>query len=96
MSKIPLSNEPIHMWFSLTYANYFVCQRSILQSMPIKWQREFVRLLEELDEATAELPDYVSDFWVRTKSGNKFVNDKYRDYERGRRVVKLKRLRGEK
>jgi hypothetical protein len=45
------TDGPIHSWFGLTYANYLVLHRALLQSMPLRWQREFVNLLEELDAA---------------------------------------------
>jgi len=41
----------IHGWFGLTYANYLVLPRTVLQSMPIEWQKKFVKLLEEADDA---------------------------------------------
>lgn len=42
--------EPIHLWFSLSYANYLVLPRSVLQSMPQPWQARFCTLLDELQE----------------------------------------------
>ena len=39
--------EPIHSWFSLSYANYLVLHRSLLQEMPAAWQRKMVALLDE-------------------------------------------------
>jgi hypothetical protein len=48
-------SEPIHAWFGLTYANYLVLPRSVLQSMPVEWQRDFVRRLKELDETFGHL-----------------------------------------
>ncbi len=41
------SIEPVHGWFGLTYANYLVLPRTVLQSMPPEWQEKFVKLLEE-------------------------------------------------
>lgn len=50
----------IHEWFSLTYANYLILPRSVLQSMPLEWQDRFVSCLRELDRAFGHLdwPDY--------------------------------------
>lgn len=48
--------EAIHGWFGLTYANYLVLNRSVLQSMPDEWQSRFVGCLRELDEAFGHLP----------------------------------------
>ena len=45
----------IHSWFGLTYSNYLVLPRTLLQSMPARWQYEFVVLLQELDEAFAHV-----------------------------------------
>lgn len=45
----------IHTWFGLTYANYLVLERTILQSMPGEWQRQFVELLHELDYRAKDL-----------------------------------------
>jgi hypothetical protein len=72
--------EPIHSWFGLTYANYLVIQRSVLQSMPLKWQNKFVECLEELDESIEGVGDITNEFWVRARKGNKFIKDKYRAY----------------
>lgn len=47
--------EPIHGHFGLSYANYLVLNRTLLQSMPVEWQRPFVALLRELDEAFAHV-----------------------------------------
>lgn len=77
----------IHDWFGSTYANYFVVQRSVLQSMPEEWQARFVKCLDELEAKTDKLPGYKSEFWVRLKEGNRFIRDPYSDYQRGRRNV---------
>lgn len=44
------TEKTIHGWFGLTYANYLVMPRSVLQSMPDEWQAEFVKLLNECRE----------------------------------------------
>lgn len=82
-------HEPIHGWFGLSYSSYLVIQRSVLQSMPPSWQRRFVVFLDELRAATQELglPD---EYWVRAREGNRFIEDPFSDYERGRRRVPLK------
>ena len=79
----------IHDWFGLTYASYLVLPRSVLQSMPDEWQERFVEMLEELDAAGVECPIYrVS----AVDEKGKFVSDPYRDYERGRRKIHLKKF----
>jgi hypothetical protein len=44
-------SDAIHGWFGLTYANYLVLPRTLLQSMPDPWQEKFVGLLGQLDRA---------------------------------------------
>lgn len=36
-----------HDWFGLSYANYLVLNRTLLQEMNAEWQGRFVRCLEE-------------------------------------------------
>lgn len=45
----------VHTWFSLSYANYLVVPRSVLQSMPEDWQHRFTALMGEMDEAFGHL-----------------------------------------
>jgi hypothetical protein len=54
------STEAIHTWFNLTYANYLVVPRSVLQSMPDDWQVRFVVCLEEMERVFGHLdwPSY--------------------------------------
>lgn len=40
----------VHEFFGLTYANYHVLHRTLLQSMPKEWQYKFVELMEELNQ----------------------------------------------
>jgi hypothetical protein len=55
--------------------------------MPDNWQKKFVKLLEELDEKSDELPDLPNSFSVKAKKNNKFIRDEYANYDRGRRQV---------
>lgn len=41
----------VHTYFGLSYSNYLVLPRTLLQSMPDEWQTRFVRCLRELDAA---------------------------------------------
>jgi hypothetical protein len=52
MSREDLPPRDINDWFELTYANYLVLNRAVLQSMPKEWQHKFVALLDELHEST--------------------------------------------
>ena len=55
-------DRDVHTWFSLSYANYYVVPRAVLQSMPEEWQHRWVALQEELEakmrEHDIELPTY--------------------------------------
>lgn len=77
--------KDIHTWFELSYAQYFVIPRSILQSMPAKWQHKFVGLLEVLDNTF----DWRrSGIFVRLMDRDGFtLPDELGDYERGRRTL---------
>lgn len=50
-----LHDMDIHTFFGLSYCNYLVLNRSLLQSMPMEWQHKFVRLLNELDDEFAHV-----------------------------------------
>lgn len=82
----PLQFEAIHTWFNLTYANYLVLPRSVLQSMPDEWQTSFVALLEEMEEVYGGLawPEYA--VTVRGPGG-RFAADPIPPYNRGRTRV---------
>lgn len=45
----------IHTWFGLSYSNYLVLHRTLLQSMPEEWQRDFVEKLDELHQSFAHV-----------------------------------------
>ncbi|NEA52370.1 hypothetical protein [Streptomyces sp. SID10815] len=45
------TDGPIHGWFELSYSNYAVLHRTLMQSMPTEWQDRMVACLEELREA---------------------------------------------
>ena len=46
---------PIHTWFELSYANYQVLHRTLMQSMPVQWQQRMVACMEELRDAFAHI-----------------------------------------
>lgn len=46
-----LDDEPVHGHFGLSYANYLVLHRTLMQSMPVDWQHRMVACLAELDDA---------------------------------------------
>ena len=91
--KKPIIQEEdhIHLWFNLTYANYLVLPRSILQSAPAEWQKKFVRLLDELNEMTDGLPGLPDSYTVQCRDRKgRFYRDLYSEYDRGRRKIRLK------
>ncbi|MFI0929683.1 hypothetical protein ACH4TP_38030 [Streptomyces sp. NPDC021012] len=54
--KEPTMACDIHTYFGLSYANYLVIPRTLLQSMPEEWQEQFTTLLTELDETFEGVP----------------------------------------
>lgn len=49
--------EDVHTLFGLSYANFLTLPRTLLQSMPEEWQRQFADLMSEYDEHWSSLPD---------------------------------------
>lgn len=89
--KIISEQEPIHEFFNLTYANYLVLPRSVLQSMSIDWQEKFVNLLERIPEVICEDFEPDGGYAVRARdSEGHFILDQYSNYERGRRRLAIK------
>ncbi len=95
-------DEPIHNFFSLSYAQYLAIPRSVLQSMPVEWQQRFVACLKELDSTIDWRPDGDVLYQVRLmtlvekldeddgrwiQDWGVEVGDPLADYERGRRRV---------
>lgn len=78
-------HEPVSTWFELTYSSYLVLHRSVMEAMPVEWQRKFVALLEEAREAARDIKDLPTNFQVRAKINNKYAHDPYADYRRGPR-----------
>jgi phosphoenolpyruvate carboxylase len=74
----------IHHWFGLTYSNYLVLPRAVLQSMPEEWQERFVAMLDELEEAAAraklEVPAHYRVHVVDAKG--RFIRDPIPHYRR--------------
>ena len=80
--------EPIHQFFGLTYANYLVLPRSILQSMPEEWQNDFVGLLEQIPEYFGTDWEPEGGYRVHAVDKNgKYQSDLYSNYDRGRRMI---------
>lgn len=67
MTDYPPDNRldgPVHAWFSLSYSNYLVLHRTLMQSMPESWQERMVACLDEMYEAFAHV-DKPDMFWVQ-------------------------------
>lgn len=56
--------EAVDCLFGLSYADYFVAPRTVLQSMPPVWQQAFARLVEEYERAAHAVP-IPTTFYVR-------------------------------
>lgn len=86
-------SEPIHNWFSLTYANYLVLRRSVLQSAPVDLQQRLVVILNELHDLFGDEP-LEGAFTVQLRNDQgRFVVDPFADYERGRRRIQMAKER---
>lgn len=57
------TSGPVHGFFGLSYANYYVAPRTLMQCMPLEWQRRFAELAGELDAA---YPDRSAEYEVTT------------------------------
>lgn len=92
-----MDKEKIHDYFGLSYANYLVLPRSVLQSMPDEWQEQFVGLLNQILETIDEEFEPEGGYRVLALDKNKkFKRDPYSNYERGRRQLKVKKEDGDK
>lgn len=87
------SEEYIHEYFELSYAHYLVLPRTLLQSMPPEWQKQFVKLLEEFEErftAFEWLPEGTNyNVQLKDRKGkiHSINEDIFNDYEKGRRII---------
>lgn len=86
-----MDKEIIQEFFGLSYANYLVIPRVVLQSMPDWWQEQFLELLDQIPETIDELTEPAGGYTVHAKDEEgRFVEDPFSNYERGRRRLKLK------
>jgi hypothetical protein len=63
-SQVP-DGKTFHEWFELTYAQFLVLPRVIMEAMPPEWQHKMTALLDELDEQFDYLPANENQYWVR-------------------------------
>lgn len=46
----------VHEWFELSYSNYLVLPRTLMQSMPEQWQERMVACLREIEQVYRATP----------------------------------------
>lgn len=72
--------HPIHEWFELSYAQYLTVPRSIMEAMPVEWQRQMTQLLTELDDTFNWRPNE-GRYWVELRDANgRYRVDPLREY----------------
>lgn len=89
MSRWTDDSEPIHGWFELTYSNYLVMPRSVLQSMPQEWQAKFCDLLDEAKRDFGHL-DWPKYRVLAIGNNGRFRKDPIPHYNRGRTRLEAK------
>jgi hypothetical protein len=86
-----MRKDLIHEYFGLTYSNYLVLPRLVLQSMPDEWQQEFVKMLYQIPELLGTEWEPERGYRVLALDSIKKVQkDPYSNYERGRRKLAMK------
>ncbi|MFA5732736.1 MAG: hypothetical protein WC934_12130 [Acidithiobacillus sp.] len=79
-SKRRFIDTPINDFFGLSRANYYVCPRSVLQAMPNKWQKKFIKLVEEM-ENKIDCEKCIGDYSVLKRDfKGKFESDPFANY----------------
>lgn len=80
-----IDEDPIHLWFGLSYASYLVVPRTVLQSMPHDWQSRLIALMDEMNETIDWMPEWCGyDVGMLTAEGRPMI-DPNAFYDRGRR-----------
>lgn len=71
------ADGPVNRWFGLSYSNYLVLPRALMQSMTLGWQGKLVVLLEETDVACGEARITVPVYSVRAvdEPSGRFIKD---------------------
>ena len=86
-----VSSEPMHDWFSLSYASYLVIPRTILQSCTPENQQRLVDALDAIyDETQANMEEQwpheaVIEVKLKDSATGRYRKDDLADYQRGRR-----------
>lgn len=81
-------DEDVHAFFGLSYANYLVVPRTVLQSQPREWQARFVQVMKELERWCRENDiEYGPYSVVYNGEKGRFGPDPIPPYDRGRARV---------
>lgn len=66
-------NSHVHNAFGLSYASFLILPRTYLSDMPTKWQKQFVKLLDEYNDAVGDNdPSFSYEMYVQFKENRKF------------------------
>lgn len=85
--------DPVHIWFGLTYSSYLVLHRSLMEGMPYQWQDKMIALLNEMDD-TYDNSKMPTNFMVKARGErNRFIVDPFSQY---RHPPKLPYRKGKK
>jgi len=75
--------SPLNEWFELSYAQFLTLPRLVLENMPLEWQLQMKKLLEELDD-TFDWRPKEGRYWVKLKDGNgRYCDAPLANYRRG-------------
>ena len=78
---------PVHDRFGLTYGNYMVLHRSIMEAMPVGWQDRWVALVDEFwDEFDDHVVPQEFEVHVRGEKG-RFLSDPFAPYRHPDRAL---------
>jgi hypothetical protein len=91
--KTHSTDGPIHEWFSLSYTNYQVIPRTLMQSMPVEWQERMVACLEELRDAFSHVPQAEI---YKVEAGTQHIVNEMTDLELKMAQVTVDRFGGER
>jgi hypothetical protein len=83
-----LGGEAVSCFFSLSYANYFVLNRTVLEQMPGAWQEQFVGMLHDM-VAAAEAGNVTLPHHFRVHAvtdGGKYTKDPIPHYRHAPRL----------
>ena len=74
----------LNRWFGLSYSGWLTLPRVLMQEMPIRWQNEMAKLLEEYDNTFQNMPDigtrvYITRNGKLTKAPPWLLNYRYPD-----------------